>query len=578
MDTFKKFLSYYKPYRVSFAFDMVCAFILSVVDLFIPLIASFLIREVLILEDKTLMFDTVSKYILIMLALYIVRMLATYYVTSYGHIMGVKMETDMRTDLFTHVEKLSFSYFDECDTGVIMSNIITDLFDVTELAHHGPEDIFISVTKIIGSLIILSSINTSLTFYLFTIIIIMLLFTFFLNKRVKGIFRDNRKKIGNVNSILQDSLSGIRVVQSFANEDVELEKFEKGSRAFFESKSRAYINMGIYHSINGFFHALLYMTVFFMGGYLIKQGRIDAPSVLTYILYVNILLEPITRLINFTELFQKGYTGFERMQEVMRISPDIVDSTDAEPLKDVKGEIVLKNVSFKYNGEPENTLSNISFTIPVGETHALVGSSGVGKTTLCSLIPRFYDVSDGEILIDGKNIKDLKLGTLRDNIGIVQQDVYLFNTTVRDNIAYGNPKAGFEEIVKAAKKAYLHDFIMSLKDGYDTIVGEQGVKFSGGQKQRVSIARVFLKNPPILILDEATSALDNESEKFIKQSLEELAKDRTTLLIAHRLSTIRNADQIIVLKKDGIAERGNHKDLLERDGDYADLYNVQFES
>jgi ATP-binding cassette subfamily B protein len=457
-----------------------------------------------------------------------------------------------------------------------MSRIVTDLFDISELAHHGPEDIFISIVKITGSFIILFSINPQLTLLLLLFTIAMLFFSYSYNKIMRNVFMKNREKIANVNAQIQDSLSGIRVVKSFSNEDIEASKFRKGNEEFLKTKEDSYFIMGKFFSGNSFFQGILYLSVILLGGIFISNDSLKASDLVVYILYINVFLNPIEKLINFTEQFQKGITGFERFLEIMNTQPDIEDSVNAVELTNPKGDIEFKDVSFSYN-DKYDVLKNVNIKISAGKTVALVGPSGGGKTTFCSLIPRFYEISEGTITIDNKDIRDLKIKSLRNSIGIVQQDVYMFAGSVKENIAYGKPGSSDEEIFEAAKKANIHDFIINLKDGYDTYVGERGVKLSGGQKQRISIARVFLKNPPILILDEATSALDNESEKYIQNSLEELSKNRTTLVIAHRLSTIRNADEIIVLTDEGVQEKGTHKELIDKDGLYAYLYNMQFE-
>ena len=490
--------------------------------------------------------------------------------------MGTYMESDMRRELFGHLEKLSFSYYDEVNTGKLMSCIINDLFDISEFAHHGPEDIFISIVKLIGTFTILMFLNVKLTLILMGFTVIMLIFTLYYNRRMKAVFAKNREKIAGVNAITQDSLGGIRVVKSFANEEIEMAKFDKGNQQFVDTKKQSYMIMGRYHSGNSFFQSILYLAAVLIGGLFITKGEMSLSNLTVYILYINTFINPIQKLVDFTEQLQKGMTGFERFRKIMDTEPDIKDSKDAKALGQVAGEIKFDHVSFGY--DHEELLSEINLHIPAGRTVALVGPSGSGKTTFCSLIPRFYEVTKGSIYIDGKDIKNVTQSSLREAIGIVQQDVYLFGGNIRDNIAYGKPNASEEEIIEAAKKANIHEFIMSLPEGYDTFVGERGVRLSGGQKQRISIARVFLKNPPILILDEATSALDNESERYIQKSLDELAKDRTTLVIAHRLSTIRNADEILVLTPDGITERGNHSELLAREGIYANLYNMQFEA
>lgn len=576
MDTIKKFISYYKPYRGMFFTDMFCALALSGIDLAFPLIVNYLLDNVYTLQDKNTMIKLVVYIGLALLAMYAVKYLCQYYITSYGHIMGAKMEANMRSDLFNHLQKLSFSYYDNTNTGKLMSRIVTDLFDISELAHHGPEDLFISILKIIGSFIILLSINVSITLILFVFTVLMVFFAIKYNKRMKSTFTRNREKIANVNAQIQDSLSGIRVVKSFANEKVEGKKFHKGNLEFLETKEAGYFIMGRFFSGNQFFQGLLYLSVILTGGFAISGGKLSPSNLVVYILYINIFINPIDKLVNFTEQFQRGITGFERFIEVMETEPEIVDSKNAIELKNPKGNITFNNVSFSYDNKNE-VLKNININIDAGKTFALVGPSGGGKSTFCSLIPRFYEVYDGSISVDGIDIKSIKLKSLRNFIGVVQQDVYMFSGTIRENIAYGRTDASEEEIIEAARKANAHEFIMELEDGYDTYVGERGVKLSGGQKQRVSIARAFLKNPPILILDEATSALDNESEKYIQKSLDELAKNRTTIVIAHRLSTIRNADEIVVLNDDGIQERGTHEELLSKNGMYASLYNMQFE-
>lgn len=577
MKSISKFISYYKPYKLLFFADMFCALVLSAIDLVFPLLVQFLLDDVYVQRDS----QVILKYVLIvgsaLLLMYVIKLFCQYFITSWGHIMGARMEADMREDIFGHLQKLSFSYYDNRNTGKIMSRIVNDLFDISELAHHGPEDLFISAVKLIGSFIILMSINVKITLILLVLTGFMLLFSAYYNKRMRAVFKKNREKIANVNAQVQDSLAGIRVVKSFANEKIEKGKFDKGNQEFLDTKKDSYLIMGRFHSGNGFFQGLLYLSVILSGGIFISNGSLELSGLVVYILYINIFLNPIEKLVNFTEQFQRGITGFERFLEVMETEPDIKDKKGAKDLVNPKGNIQFKNVSFSYN-DKDTVLSNIDIDIKAGKTIALVGPSGGGKTTFCSLIPRFYEISSGSITVDDIDIRDLKLKSLRNSIGIVQQDVYLFTGSIGENIGYGKPGATREEIIEAAKKANIHDFIMTLEDGYDTYVGERGVKLSGGQKQRVSIARVFLKNPPILILDEATSALDNESERYIQKSLEELSKNRTTLVIAHRLSTIRNADEIIVLTDEGIKERGKHEELLKMEGLYSYLYNMQFEN
>ena len=556
--------------------DMFCAFALSGIDLAFPLFVRFLMNDVYVMKNTSKIIAHIAVIGLILLIMYVIRYYCQYFITSWGHIMGAKMETDMRRDLFEHLEKLSFSYYDEHNTGKLMSRIVNDLFDISELAHHGPEDIFISFIKLVGTFGILALINIKMTLILILFTVIMLYFSLNSHHKMRVIFRTNSAYLATHHTIDQDALGGIRVVKSFASEKVEMKKFEAGNEAFLETKCESYQIMGKYFSGNSFFQGILYLSVVLVGGIFISQGEMSIVDLTTYILYINTFLNPIEKLVNFTEQFQKGMTGFERLLEVVDTVPEIEDAKDAKRLEIRKGDITFSNVSFSYN-EKKDVLSNINIKIRAGQTVALVGPSGGGKTTFCSLIPRFYEVSMGSIAIDGQDIKAVTQKSVREAIGIVQQDVYLFSGNIKENIAYGSKDVSDEEIIEAAKKANIHDFIMTLPDQYETYVGERGVKLSGGQKQRIAIARVFLKNPPILILDEATSALDNESEKYIQRSLEELAKNRTTLVIAHRLSTIRNADEIIVLTEEGIKEKGNHEALIEREGLYAYLYNMQFE-
>lgn len=576
MNTLEKFISYYKPYKKMFFMDMFCALILSGIDLSFPIIVKYLLNDIYVKNTNAIL-----KYAIIigifMFFMYVIRFFCQYYITSWGHIMGAKMEADMREDIFTHLQKLSFSYYDNNTTGKLMSRVVTDLFDISELAHHGPEDVFISMLKIIGSFILLLNINVKITLILFLITLVMLYFSYFYNKRMRYIFKKNRVKIANVNAQIQDSLSGIRVVKSFANENVERIKFNQGNKEFLDTKEKSYYLMGRFFSMNGFFQGMLYLSVVVFGGVFISTGALQVSDLVVYILYINIFLKPIEKLVNFTEQYQKGISGFERFLEIMNTDPDIKDKKGAVEIKDVKGKVEFKNVSFSYDNK-NSILNNINMNVECGKTVAIVGPSGSGKTTFCNIIPRFYEIYEGMVTIDGIDIKDIKLKSLRRNIGIVQQDVYIFGGTIKDNIAYGNSNATEEDIIKAAKKANAHEFIMELENGYDTYVGERGVKLSGGQKQRISIARVFLKNPPILILDEATSALDNESERYIQKSLEKLSQNRTTIVIAHRLSTIKNADKIVVLTQEGIKETGTHAELLLKDGVYAKLYNMQFEA
>ena len=571
MRVLKKFIHYYKPYQAVFWIDMACALLVSVIDLAFPQLLNYCTRSVFTrsAEEVLRILPLLAFGLLVM---YLARFGGRYYITCQGHIMGARMESDMRQDLFDQFQRLSFSYYDRNNTGEMMSKLVSDLFDISELAHHGPENIFISLLKIFGSFALLLWINVPMTLILLAVTLIMLAFSVWQNKKMRAVFMDNRRKIAGVNASLQDSLAGIRVVKSFANESVEHKKFSESNLEFLRSKDKNYKRMGIFHAGNNFFQGMLFLTVLVSGGYFIAAGQIDAVDLATYALYINIFINPIEVLVEFTEMFQKGFSGFKRFLEVMETQPEIVDRPDARPLQNVHGVIDYRDVSFHYE-KGDSVLSHIDIHIDAGKTVALVGPSGGGKTTLCNLIPRFYDVTGGEILIDGQNVRDVTLHSLRDAIGVVQQDVYLFSGTVAENIAYGKPGASQAEIEQAARLAGADGFVRALKDGYNTYVGERGVKLSGGQKQRIAIARVFLKNPPILLLDEATSALDNESEILVGQSLDKLAKGRTTLTIAHRLTTIQNADRILVLGKDGIEEEGNHTELLAKKGIYYRLWN-----
>lgn len=573
MYTLKKFIRYYGPYKTVFFLDLLCAAIISLVDLAFPQILRTLTATVFTEEPSTIL-KALLPIGLCLLIMYVIQSFCVYYVGYQGHMMGAKMERDMRQQLFDHYEKLSFSYYDQNNSGQMMSKLVSDLFDIAEFAHHGPENLFISLIKIVGSFVFLFLINWRLAIPLLILVLIMLVFSMKQNRRMQETFMDNRRKIGDVNSSLQDTLAGIRVVQSFANEDVERRKFGKGNQAFLHSKDANYSCMGNFMGWNRFFQGMMYLVTLVFGGLLIARGKMNAGDLAMYALYIGIFVSPIQILVELIEMMQKGFSGFRRFLDVMETEPDIVDAPDAEPLTDVKGEVSYENVSFHYSDDETLVLDNISFTIPAGRSIALVGPSGSGKTTICSLLPRFYDVTGGRITIDGKEVGKLTLESLRSQIGLVQQDIYLFGGTIKENIAYGKPSASMEEIIEAAKKANIHDFIMSLPEGYDTFVGERGTRLSGGQKQRISIARVFLKNPPVLILDEATSALDNESERWIQKSLEELSRNRTTITIAHRLSTIRNADEILVVADNGIAERGSHEELLAKNGIYAHYYQM----
>lgn len=568
----KKFFSYYKPYIGVFLADMFFAFLSAVVTLALPIIVRY-ITGVVVYEPKAEALDTITKLAVIMVILILLAGFSNFFITYYGHMMGAKMEFNMRKEIFSHYQKLSFSFYDNEKVGQLMSIITSDLFDITELFHHGPEDIVISIIKIIGSFIILSFINVKLALIALCTIPIMAVYAFILNKKMKKAFKNNRAKLADINAQIEDNLSGIRVVKSFANEAIEEEKFDEGNKNFLKGKRNSYRYMATYNSGLSVLINMITVVVVTAGAAAITKNEITIADLLAFTLYVSNFIEPVNKLINFTEQFQNGISGYERFIEIMAIMPDISDENAVYAPETFKGSVQFKNVSFKYEKSKEMVLKDVNLSVNAGEYVALVGFSGAGKTTLCSLIPRFYDVTDGEVLIDGMCVKDIKLKNLRDNIGIVQQDVYLFTGTIYENILYGRPAASRKEVVEAAKAANAHEFIMSLPDGYDTYIGQRGVKLSGGQKQRLSIARVFLKNPPILIFDEATSALDNESEKVVQDSLEKLAKNRTTFVIAHRLTTIKNAEKILVLAEDGIKEEGTHEQLLARKGIYYNLYN-----
>lgn len=573
MHTLKKFIHYYGPYKVVFFIDLLCAAIISLVDLSYPQILR-TATKTLFTQDKSMILHALPWIGIGLFLMYVIQSLCKYYVSYQGHMMGANMERDMRQQLFEHYEELSFSYYSQNNSGQMMSKLVSDLFDISEFAHHGPENLFISLIKIVGAFIFLFVINRKLALPLIFLVIVMFFFSFRQNQKMQRTFMENRRKIGDVNASLQDTLAGIRVVQSFTNEDIEKEKFRRSNQAFLVSKKDNYRCMGEFMSSNLFFQGMMYLVTLVYGGFLIANGEMSAADLAMYALYIGIFISPIQILVELMEMMQKGLSGFRRFLDVMETESEIRDADNAAELTDVKGHVRYDHVSFHYSDDETPVLSDISIDIPAGKSIALVGPSGSGKTTICSLLPRFYDVTGGSITVDGKDIRGLTLKSLRSQIGMVQQDVYLFGGTIKDNIAYGKPGASDEEIIKAAKCASIHDFIMELPDGYDTYVGERGTRLSGGQKQRISIARVFLKNPPILILDEATSALDNESERWIQKSLEELSKNRTTITIAHRLSTIRDADEIIVITEDGIAERGTHAELLEKNGLYAAYYNM----
>lgn len=574
-ENLKKMISYYKPYRGVFWADMFFAALSAGIALALPLVIRYVTSTLIYLDTATIMHQ-IKMIAIILFAMVAVDCYSKFFISNYGHVMGAKIEYNMRAEIFDHFQKLSFAFYDNQKVGQLMSRITTDLFDITELMHHGPENIILSVIKIVGALIILIGINPILALAAFIVLPFMLVFAYQLNRKMRRAFKQNRVKIAEINGQIEDNLSGIRVVKSFANEEIENQKFKVGNDGFLSAKKNSYHYMGSFHAGLGAFTTLIQVNVILAGAYMIAKGTVNVSDLVTFLLYISVFTEPVRTLIDFTEQFQNGYTGFERFQEIMAIQPDIKDRENAVELKDVRGDISFENVSFQYEENTEKVLNHIDLNVPAGSYMALVGSSGAGKSTLCSLIPRFYDVTGGSVKIDGKDIRDLTLKSLRNHIGIVQQDVYLFVGTVYDNIRYGRPDATREEVIEAAKNANAHDFIMSLPNGYETDIGQRGIKLSGGQKQRLSIARVFLKNPPILIFDEATSALDNESEKVVQDSLEKLAKNRTTFVIAHRLSTIKNAEKILVLTDEGIEEEGTHEELLAQNGIYEKLYNMQF--
>lgn len=568
----KKFIGYYKPHIGLFILDMVCAILIAVTDLIYPMITRKFINN--IIPDKNI--SLIFQIGIVLFFLYLLRMLLEYIVGYYGHVLGVRMEYDMRRDMFSHIQTLPISYFDNTKTGQIMSRIVNDLNEISELAHHGPEDVFISTLMIIGSFFLLLNINVKLTLIVFTIIPFMIYFTIQYNGKMRKNFRQIRESLADVNSRLEDSLSGIRVVKSFTNEEYEIDKFDEGNNEFKYLRTKSVKYIGILHGGINFFSNISTLFALVAGGYFVAKGEIKVGDLVAYLIYIGQFLQPVKRLAQFVEQYQRGMAGFKRFYEIMNIKPDIVDRENAEEMKNVKGQIEFSDVSFSYN-EKSNVLENINLKVEPGDSVAIVGPSGVGKTTLCNLIPRFYEVDSGRILIDGKDIKDIKIKSLREKIGIVQQDVFLFAGTIYENIAYGRLDAKRDEIIAAAKAANAHEFIMELEDGYETYIGERGVKLSGGQKQRISIARMFLKNPPILILDEATSSLDNQSEAIIQKSIEELSKNRTTFIIAHRLATVKNARRIVVLNENGIVEEGTHRELMDKKGIYYELYKTQFE-
>ncbi len=566
----KRFISYYSPHKKLFILDMVCAFLVAALDLVFPMFTNKLLRNAIPQKDLR----TILIFAGVLALLYVIKLIANYIVDYWGHVMGVRLQYDMRKDVFSHLQTLPFRYFDDNKTGHIMSRIINDLMEISELAHHGPEDVFISLVMLLGSFALLCNINLKLTLIIFAFVPVILWFAATRRIKMSNAFDDVRKKIAVVNAKLENSISGIRVAKSFTNEDYEMEKFDEGNSEFKVARSSAYKYMAEFMAGMRFLVDMLNVVVLGFGGYFVYKGYIDVIDLVTYFLYIAYFMQPIRRLTSFVEQYQSGMSGFKRFIEIMDTKPDIIDSPKAKELKDVKGNIQFSNATFKYN---ENTeiLSNINLEIEAGKTLALVGPSGGGKTTICHLIPRFYELNEGDISIDGTSLKDITLKSLRRNIGIVQQDVFLFTGTIKENILYGSPEANDEEVIEAAKNANIHEFICSLPEGYNTYVGERGVKLSGGQKQRISIARVFLKNPPILILDEATSALDNTSELIIQKSLEDLSKGRTTIVVAHRLSTVKNADEIVVLTDKGIVEKGSHEELMTDKGIYSIVHSLK---
>lgn len=573
--TLKRLAGYYKPYKGLFFSDLFFAILGAGITLVIPLIVRYITSTIVHLPAETAT-GMIVKLGIFMIVLVLIEAFCNFCIAYYGHIMGASIERDMRNEIFSHYQKLSFAFYDNQKVGHLLSRITADLFDISELLHHGPEDLVISIIKFVGAFAILVFINVRLALAAFFFVPFLILYAIYFNKKMKKAFRENRARIADINTQIEDSLSGIRVVKSFANEKVEMKKFRQGNERFVNSKKLSYKYMGTYNSGMGAFTTLITISVLLTGAFYLTKGAMPVEDLVTVLLYISNFTDPVKKLITFTEQFQNGYSGYSRFLEIMAVAPDIQDAPEAKEVNDVKGAIDFENVSFAYEGTQEKVLSHVNLKVKAGEYVALVGSSGAGKTTLCSLIPRFYDVTEGSVLLDGEDIRNLKLQSLRNQIGIVQQDVYLFAGTVMENIRYGKPDATDEEVIRAAKAANAHEFITELEQGYDTDIGQRGVKLSGGQKQRLSIARVFLKNPPILIFDEATSALDNESEKIVQQSLENLAKDRTTFVIAHRLSTIRKAQRILVLTEDGIAEEGTHEELMKKEGIYSSLYQLSF--
>ena len=569
----KKMFGYYKPYMHIFWADMFFALLSALVALTIPLVVRY-VTNVLVYLPREQMLKRLLYIAVFLAALLLIDLFSRFFIGNYGHVMGAKMEYDMRAEIFAHMQKLSFAFYDDAKVGQLMSRITSDLFDITELLHHGPENIILSILKIAGALVILMNIHASLALAAFIVLPLMFVFAFVLNKKMRAAFKRNREKIADINAQIEDNLSGIRVVKSFANEDMENRKFKVGNDGFLDAKKDSYRYMGSFQAGVGVFTTLIQVNVILIGGVMIAYGNMQITDLVTFLLYIGVFTEPIKTLVDFTEQFQNGYSGFERFREIMDIEPDIEDAPNARELKEAKGHITFENVSFKYHDSKETVLNHVSLDVPAGSYTALVGPSGAGKTTLCSLIPRFYDVTEGRVCVDGKDVRKLTMKSLRGQIGMVQQDVYLFTGTIFENIAYGKPGATREEVVAAAKNANAHEFIMQFPNGYDTDIGQRGIKLSGGQKQRLSIARVFLKNPPILIFDEATSALDNESERVVQESLERLTKNRTTFVIAHRLTTIQNAENILVLTEEGIAESGTHEELLKKGGIYEKLYHM----